>query len=257
MSPIEAEEEKGESNGPPPGTRLSVLSYNIEGHAALVRGGHLTRIAQVIAAQRPDVVALQEVHRGTWQARFRDQARELAAATGMEIAYGPSFRSLGGEFGNALLTRGDITGSRVVSLPSFGEPRSLLEAEIEIDGARYSIFVTHLAAWGSFNRRTRQRQVSCLGEHVRASRRPFVLCGDLNAVPGAPDLEVLETGGFARLCGLASEPTHTLLGRRLDYIYADPRFQVIDAAVLREGPSDHWPIAATLEWPEAPSDAAR
>ncbi len=246
-----------DSSAPPPGTRLTVLSYNIEGHAALVRGGHLTGVAQVIAARKPDVVALQEVHRGTWQARFRDQARELASATGMEIVYGPSFRSLGGEFGNALLTRGHITGSRVVSLPSFGEPRSLLEAEVEIEGARYSIFVTHLAAWGSFNRRTRQRQVSCLGDHLRASKRPFVLCGDLNAVPGAPDLELLESGGFARLCGLASEPTHTLLGRRLDYIFADPRFQVIDAAVLREGPSDHWPIAATLEWPEATSDAAR
>jgi endonuclease/exonuclease/phosphatase family metal-dependent hydrolase len=234
-----------------PGTRLSVLSYNIEGHAALVRGGHLTAIAQLIAERHPDVVALQEVHRGTWQARFRDQAAKLAELTGMEVLYGPSFRALGGEFGNALLTRGHIAASRIVPLPSFGEPRSLLDATVEVDGARFEIFVTHLAAWGSFNRRIRARQVSCLGEHLRRSPRPFVLCGDLNATPGAADLADLEQGGFAQLCGLASEPTHALLGRRLDYIYADPRFRVVDAAVLRAGPSDHWPIATTLAWPES------
>ncbi len=232
-----------------PGSSLSVLSYNIEGHAALVRGGHLTRIARLIVERRPDVVALQEVHRGTWQARFGDQAAELARRTGMQLVYGASFRALGGEFGNALLTRGRIAASRVVPLPSFGEPRSLLDTTVELDGARFEIFVTHLAAWGSFNRRIRARQVRCLGEHLRASPRPFVLCGDLNAVPGAADLDDLAQGGFAQLCGLASEPTHALLGRRLDYIYADPRFTVTEATVLRSGPSDHWPIAATLVWP--------
>ncbi len=45
--------------------------------------GHLAEIARVIREQRPDVVALQEVHRGTWQARFRDQPAELARLTGM------------------------------------------------------------------------------------------------------------------------------------------------------------------------------
>jgi len=239
-----------------PGTRLSVLSYNIEGHAALVSGGHLTAIAQLILERHPDVVALQEVHRGTWQARFRDQAAELARLTGMDLLYGPSFRSLGGEFGNALLTRGKVTDSRVVPLPSFGEPRSLLDATVEIEGSRFEVFVTHLAAWGSFNRRIRARQVECLGEHLRRSPRPFVLCGDLNATPGAVDLHELAQGGFAQLCGLASEPTHAFLGRRLDYIYADPRFAVLDAAVLRAGPSDHWPIVATLEWP-SPGDERR
>lgn len=240
-----------------PGTRVSVLTYNIAGHSALVRGGHLTAIGQLIAERRPDVVALQEVHRGTWQARFRDQAAELARLTGMSIVHGPSFRSLGGEFGNALLTRGEIVRWRVISLPSFGEPRSLLDTTVSLDGERLEIYVTHLASWGSFNRRIRARQVRCLGEHLRQGARPFVLCGDLNAVPGASALGALEDGGFAQLCGLASEPTHALLGRRLDYIYADPRFEVLDAQVLRAGPSDHWPVVATLGWPAGDADEPR
>src|SRR4029453_9302658 len=55
---------------------LRILSYNIEGQAALVRGGYLEKIAAVIREQQPDVVALQEVHRHTWEARYRDQAVE-------------------------------------------------------------------------------------------------------------------------------------------------------------------------------------
>jgi endonuclease/exonuclease/phosphatase family metal-dependent hydrolase len=225
-----------------------VVSYNIEGHAALVRADHLAEIARVIRERRPDLVALQEVHRGTWQARFRDQAAELARLTGMEIVYGPSFRALGGEFGNAVLTRGRVVASRVLPLPSLGEPRSLLNATIELRGTRFEVYVTHLAAWGALNHRIRERQVRCLADHLRSSPLPFVLCGDLNAVPGASELETLAQGRLVQLCGFASEPTHALLGRRLDYIYADPRFRVVDAAVLRTGPSDHWPIAATLAW---------
>jgi endonuclease/exonuclease/phosphatase family metal-dependent hydrolase len=166
----------------------------------------------------------------------------------MQVSYGPSFHALGGEFGNAVLTRGHVVAARVVPLPSFGEPRSLLETTVELRGTRVLVYVTHLAAWGSANHRIRTRQVECLAAHLRATRRPFVLCGDLNAAPQAPELAGLETGGFAQLCGLASEPTHALLSRRLDYIYADPRFSVVDAVVLHTGPSDHWPIAATLSW---------
>ena len=232
----------------PPGTRLSVMSYNIEGHAALLRPGHLREIARVILARRPDVVALQEVHRHTWQSRFRDQAAELATLTGMEISYGPSFRALGGELGNALLTRGHVVAARVVPLPSFGEPRSLLATTVELRGTRFEVYVAHLAAWGSANNRIRAREVRCLAEHLRASRRPFVLCGDLNTTPDALELRELVKGGVAQLCGVASEPTYALLTRRLDYIYADRRFSVLDAFVLHTGPSDHWPIAATLVW---------
>jgi endonuclease/exonuclease/phosphatase family metal-dependent hydrolase len=231
-----------------PAAGIKVLSYNIGGHSALIRGQHVAAIAGLIATERPDVVGLQEVHRGTWQARFRDQASEIARQTGMEIFYGPSFRALGGEFGNAVLVRGKVIDGEVLALPSFGEPRSLLRATVEVDGFQLNVFVTHLAAWGSLNRRMRTNQARCLVEHVRASGRPFVLCGDLNASPTAPDLEALLGSDLLRLCGLATETTHSMLGQRIDYIFSDPRFEVLEASVLRSGPSDHWPVLARLGW---------
>jgi endonuclease/exonuclease/phosphatase family metal-dependent hydrolase len=228
---------------------LKVLSYNIGGHTALLRGRHVAAVARLIALERPDVVGLQEVHRHTWQARFRDQAAEIAHATGMAVYYGPSFRALGGEFGNAVLVRGRVLAGEVLPLPSFGEPRSLLRATVEVDGFELDVYVTHLTAWGGLNRRTRTAQASCLAEQVSGARRPFVLCGDLNAEPAAAELGTLIGSPRLRLCGLPGDATHALLGRRLDYVFGDPRFEVLEARVLREGPSDHWPVIATLRWP--------
>lgn len=62
------------------------MSYNIRGAAALYGGAHIERIASVIRAAEPDVVALQEVHRGTWKARYRDQLAELSGGrTGLRL----------------------------------------------------------------------------------------------------------------------------------------------------------------------------
>jgi endonuclease/exonuclease/phosphatase family metal-dependent hydrolase len=228
---------------------LKVLSYNIGGHTALVRGRHVSAVARLIAQERPDVVGLQEVHRRTWQARFRDQAAELAHATGMAVEYGPSFRALGGEFGNAVLVRGRVVAGEVLALPSFGEPRSLLRATVEVDGFELDVFVTHLTAWGGLNRRARTEQARCLAEQVSGGSRPFVLLGDLNAEPAAAELAALVGSPRLRFCGSPADATHALLGRRLDYVFGDPRFELLEASVLRTGPSDHWPVIATLRWP--------
>ncbi len=225
---------------------IKIVSYNIAGHLALPRGAHLAAVAELISQQAPDVVGLQEVHRGTWQSRFRDQAAELAAATGLTPIFGSSFRSMGGEFGNALLVRGRVLGAETVPLPSLGEPRSLLKARIEVRGVEIDFFVTHLASWGKVSRRTRAAQARCLAEHLRAAERPFVLCGDLNAPPESSELAELLSGGLAQVCGLVTEPTFPLLRQRIDYILAGPGWRILDAAVLPHGPSDHWPVAARL-----------
>jgi endonuclease/exonuclease/phosphatase family metal-dependent hydrolase len=192
------------------------------------------------------VVALQEVHRGTWESRFHDQAAELARLTGMRVVFGPSFRVLGGEFGNAILSRAPLRDVELIPLPSFGEPRSLLRASVDVDGTDFEVMATHLAAWGGLNRRIRTKQAYCLSEHARAAGGRFVLCGDFNASPASAELAALLDGKLVTLCGLASEPTHPLLGQRIDYILAGPGWEVGSTAVVHAGPSDHWPITAEL-----------
>lgn len=227
---------------------IVVMSYNTEGHAALLRPDHLEKLAEVIRANKADIIGLQEVHRGTWQSHFRDQAVELAKLTGMNSHFGPSFRVLGGEFGNAVLTRGNVIDAKVHPLPSVGEPRSLLEATIEIDGNRLILFATHLATWGGLNRRSRLEQIQCISEHVRRSTLPYIVVGDFNTTPVTPELQLFRQSTLVQLCGIPGVETHRLTRQQLDYIFADPGWEVKSAQVLNSGPSDHWPLLAELQW---------
>ncbi|HVT45236.1 MAG TPA: endonuclease/exonuclease/phosphatase family protein [Thermoanaerobaculia bacterium] len=227
---------------------LLVMSYNIEGHAARLDAQHLEEIAEVIRRHNPDVVGLQEVHRRTWQSRFEDQAERLAHLTGMKAFFGRSFSSWGGEYGNAVLTRWEIGGCLVHELPSLGEPRSLTECRIRIGENELSFFVTHLTTWGRLRRRMRAEQIECLMQLMRRSERPYILVGDFNASPSTPEMVELLRSDHLRACGAHDHPTHRLTRQHIDYIFSDHGWQTRSARVVREGPSDHWPLIAELRW---------
>ena len=69
---------------------LRILTYNIHNGFAMDEPDtmNLLRIARVIAAQQPDLAALQELDRGTRRSAGRDVLQELADATGMTGTYG-------------------------------------------------------------------------------------------------------------------------------------------------------------------------
>lgn len=250
-----------------PQAPLSVMSYNIQGHGALLGRRYLEGIARVIRRARPRVVGLQEVHRGTWAARFGDQVAILAELTGMHASFGRSLSLRTGEYGNALLFRGRLLEEEVSILPGEAERRSLLRCRIlpegpglspagEQNAAPLDVFVTHLAAWGRLGRSTRVRQARFVADRLHEADGSFVLTGDLNAPPAAPELAPLMRHARLRACGgPGSGPgagrlaTHRFLRQRIDYVFAGPGWRRVGARVLRTGPSDHYPVLATL-WPE-------
>ncbi|HEY6895287.1 MAG TPA: endonuclease/exonuclease/phosphatase family protein [Rhodanobacteraceae bacterium] len=236
-------------DGLPPQTRpLVVMTYNIAGHDELIDGEHIKKIAAVIRAAKPDIVGLQEVHRKTWQSRFRDQAKELQAATGLNIFFGPSFSETGGGFGNAILTRGEILSARVHALPVKGEPRTMIESVIRIDGATLDVYVTHLSAWGKLAAHSRGEQLRCLAAHLASSRHPFLLLGDFNAPPERDEIRAFRRLNAAQICGEDIGITIPSLRERIDYIWSDPGWRVASTGVLKTGPSDHYPVVAQLFW---------
>lgn len=230
-------------------SHLTVMTFNIEGHASLLRSDHIEQIAAVIRKYAPDVVGINEAHRGTWQARFGDHVEQLRLLTGMNVAYGRSYTFLGGEFGNAMLTRGDIVSTDVHQLPGTGEPRTVLESVVRINGGMIQFYVAHTTAWGSVNREARRKQLACILAHTRTSGHPFILVGDLNAPPDAPELAEFLANDGMRLAGDPKTPTHRVLEQRLDYILTDPGWIVRSARVLDDGPSDHRPVLAELTHP--------
>ena len=230
--------------------RLVVMAFNIEGHATFVRGEeHINDIADVILKHKPDIVGINEAHRGTWQARFGDHVNALARRTGMTALFGRSYTFMGGHFGNAILTRGRVVKSDVHNLPGTGEPRSLLEAIVDIDGGRIEIYVTHVTAWAKLGAETRDDQLKCINAHLRAAAHPFILVGDLNAPPEAEEMKTFLDRNVLQFAGDPTVPTHRVMEQRLDYILIDPGWQVRSARVLDDGPSDHRPVLAELVHP--------
>jgi len=238
-----------ERTGYPAQTRpLLVMTYNIAGHDQLYDPNHIRKIADVIRQVHPDIVGLQEVHRKTWQSRFHDQAKELQALTGLNLFFGPSFGEVGGGFGNAILTRGDILAATVHPLPSVGEPRSVIESVVRIDGAMLNVYVTHLTAWGRLKSASRDDELQCLAKHVRTSRYPYLLLGDFNAPPEREEMRKFRKMNAAQICGEDIGITIPSLRERIDYIWADYGWQPQSAHVVKAGPSDHYPVIAQLFW---------
>jgi endonuclease/exonuclease/phosphatase family metal-dependent hydrolase len=225
---------------------LTVMTFNIEGHASLLRTDHIEQIASTIRKYNPDIVGINEAHRGTWQSRFTDHAEQLRQLTGLNVAYGRSYRFMGGDFGNAILTRGEILSTDVHKLPGTGEPRSLLEALIRVNGGIVQFYVTHTSAWGGINRAARRDQLRCINAHVQASGHPFILTGDLNAPPESPEIAAFLGTNVLKFAGDPHAATHKVVGQRLDYILTDGGWTVRTARVLDDGPSDHRPVLAEL-----------
>lgn len=231
---------------PPNARPLVVMTWNIAGHDELIDGDHVRHVADAIRRIGPDVVALQEVHRGTWQARFHDQLAELESLTGLRGAFAPSYVQWGGGYGNAILTRGEIEQAQVHPLPCMGEPRSLLEATIRIDGATISFYSTHLTSWGRLNSKSRAEQLRCLANKVRTSPHPFIVTGDLNTGPQSPEMEEFRRQNVAHLVSQEVGPTYPSLNAQLDYILADSGWQVRASRTWPIEVSDHLPVTAEL-----------
>ena len=223
------------------------MTYNIKGQAALWRGDHIRKIGKLMRETGAELIGLQEVHRGTLSSRRRDQAKELEDAAGMKVYFGPSFGDEKRAYGNAIATKFPLDETHVEGLPGSGEPRSLFAATATIDSLKMHLYVTHLAAWGRFGRNTRLMQAEAVARTASNAKLPFVLMGDFNTNPTSDELRAFHDGNIVTSCFVERVVTHRATRSCLDYIFVDPGWTIRDARVLREGPSDHWPLIAELE----------
>lgn len=237
-----------------PTPALRVMTFNIK-HAA---ESSLDEVAAAIRAEDPDIVGLQEVDVSAARSGRVHQAWRLGDLTGLAAVFLPSMPLAdGGLYGNALLSRFPILRAETHALPSLGEPRSLLVAELEVPGlpgdAPLTAAVTHLG----LDEDERALQAAAIVPLLEGI--PWlVLMGDLNAAADFHSMRPLRehtldawtlAGHGAGLTFPAAEPAV-----RIDYVLLgnDPQGQFalpLEVRVPTTTASDHRPVVATVPLP--------
>ena len=238
---------------------LRVMSYNIAAGS-----GDLDRSAETIRASAADIVALQEVD-VHWSTRsgFADQAAILAERLGMQVRFAHIYGLPGAtasaplrEYGVALLSRYPIvawTNHTITRLSTQAEdPRpspmpGFLEATIDVRGTRIRVFNTHLDYRP--DPAVRRQQVAETLAIIGDASVPMLLLGDLNAPPGAHELQPIfthlkDSWTVSADSGFTYPATAPV--RRIDYVFTSKHFRVSAVSVSESQASDHRPVIVDL-----------
>ncbi len=218
--------------------QLRLLSYNVRNCRGLDIPAQqdVARIARVIKEQAPDLVALQELDRGTERSSGRDILAELAELTGLEGVYAPAINYNGGEYGHGLLTRWCPRRHYKIPLPGREEVRALLVSEFD----DFVFFSTHL----SLTPESQIEAVHLINRELGLFKKPAFMAGDFNAEPESVTLRLVEQR-WSRLSPLQFTFPADLPDRVIDYIFAvkGAGVEVLEAAVIEEpAASDHRPV---------------
>ena len=179
------------------------------------------------------MLALQEVDVGLPRSGHADLAAAAAQASGMSVVFGQTMQIRGGQYGNALLVRGEIESHHVAELDGASgiEPRNAILATVRVGGHRLSVAATHFATQSEVGR----KQLSQATAKLQNMPEPWVLMGDLNLptddVLAEPLLEAMELVG--------GPPTHPAWWprKRIDHIAV--RGLTLDADSVRTVRSRH------------------
>jgi endonuclease/exonuclease/phosphatase family metal-dependent hydrolase len=243
-------------------TEIRVVTYNIHHGEGTDRKFDLPRIAQRIIAEKPNIVALQEVDQRTRRASGVDQPAEFGRLLDMHPVFGRNIDFEGGGYGTAVFTNLPIRSSESVKLKSYypptaenAEQRGVQVLDLgDKNGPGLLFLCTHLDYRPPDDER--MNSAITINELIQKHDEPAIIAGDFNA---APQSRVIRE--FAKLWKIAGhesadDPTRILTfpsdkpDRCIDYIMCRPanRWQVVEVRVLDEPvASDHRPLLAVLK----------
>lgn len=227
---------------------IRMISYNIhhgEGRDGII---DIKRIAEVIAQEDPDLVALQEVDKNCARSGKRDLAAELGKLLGMQHIFGKAMDFQGGEYGLAILSKLPVIETNIHQLPKGDEPRRALEVKVKL--GNYPKLVSYISIHNSWtNEDIRIKQIKKLLRLLGKPEHPTILAGDFNAKRGDDSLQLLKHAGWKILNSQidkisdarASDP-------QIDFfVISNFSYQSVKSYVIDETlASDHRPIFAEI-----------
>lgn len=232
---------------------VKVMSYNIRIASPPSKGWGFTdlqAVANAIAKEQPDLLALQEVDVNTERSgKQSHQARELAEKLGMHYHFAKAVDRSGGDYGVAVLSRFPILKAESFRLPlspgSKGEIRAAAVIHVNLFGEEVVFMSAHL---DHLTDADRSLQVEELNRIISSkSKYPLIFGADLNMRRNNPVIALLEKEVYfnCRDCPFtfpADKPVETI-----DYLMLNKKafrkYKVSDYHVGSEiYASDHLPL---------------
>ena len=175
------------------------MSYNIRHGEGLDNVLDLSRSADVIKSQAPDLCGLQEVDQYCKRSDSIGQVLFLEEYTRMKGNFGKFMDYDGGSYGMATLSALPIISSEVISLPdAVYEPRSAIVNEIKANENCTIVFVNVHFDWidGEDGVESRLNQAKALVSFIETKKHPVVITGDFNCTPDSPTMNYFYDHGF-------------------------------------------------------------
>ena len=246
------------------GTRLKLLSYNIQVGIATTRPHHyvtrswkhvlphsqqyrnLDQIAEIIADY--DIVGLQEVDGGSLRSDFVNQTQYLAVKAEFPYWYHQANRRIGkiAQHSNGLLSNFNPIDIVDHKLPGPVPGRGAMVVRFGREHSQLLFVLLHLA----LGRRARMIQLQYISELVKTHEH-IVVMGDMNCQPDSFEMQALmeTTGLLAPACDLNTFPSWKPT-KKLDHILVSPSLVVENFDVVDVACSDHLPISMDIVIPE-------
>jgi len=233
--------------------KLTAMTYNIFSGRNLARELDLYHAAAVIRQVQPDFITLNEVRSHTEDVGPINQAYELGRLTGYFPVFGKAIDILGGEYGNAFLSRLPVEACEVIHIPDpertsdhHYEHRCILRCELLAGERRITVLSTHFGLAPS----EQENAVQTVLEVIRGESNPVLLMGDLNAEPDCPILKplFLALRDAAEGSGILTFPSD-VPRIKIDHILYSNAFRAPNVYSINTQNSDHRPLIAKLELP--------
>ena len=226
------------------GPDITVMTYNIQSGFSVDNHFDLERTAQVIAAQHPDIVVLQEVSRGWLVTSGVDEVLWLSQRLNMSYAFGAN--SDDGLWGNVVLSRAPIDSVQKVQYNiTENLKRSVLQVHVTTQTGGVWVLATHL----DDPRDANQIRLEQANELIASWNHeiPTLLMGDMNSDPGDAVTTDFQEAGFVDFGHVLADGGATSQdNRRIDYIFGTRDILLKSIQVPQVWTSDHRPVVAQV-----------
>lgn len=251
------------------GSKLTVLSHNMQGlryaynEKGSAREQKLAEYKSMIEKSKPDIFCVQEIGRRGQEYFEKEQLFNQASA---KVKFGPAIFTK-----HQIINEGDLAEENrsnkavwadvVISKDTFrvysfhlqsnrisGDDVKLLDPDIQNKETWKGI----LGVISKYKKRSisRGKQANEIGRHVASSPYPVILAGDMNDTPLSHVYRIFTKGlcdSFRlRGAGLGTTFAGNIPALRIDYIFTDSDFEILQHEVIKPGYSDHFPIKSII-----------